>query len=580
MENLGRGVVAIRTGDSSVFVSWRLLGLDPPDIGFNLYRSANGEAAVLLNDSALTSGTNFTDRSADLSTTNSYFVRPILNGEEQAPSGAFTLAANHAIEPCVVVTLRQGEYIHFTWVGDLDGDGEYDYVVDRMGGEEKGCKIEAYRRDGAYLWTVDYGPNSKNMNGISPGSATIDVGHWDGVTVYDVNSDGKAEVITKIANGVVFGDGRVWQDDDDNKQWIAVLDGMTGALISSCPIPGDYISIGPMACQLGIGCLDGVKPGVIAYMKNRNPDKSFNRLVCAYEMDETSLTMKWKWSGEGGGSDGHQIRIIDVNGDGCDDLCQIGYVLDGATGAMLYNMDQQGIVHGDRYHIGKLDPTRPGLQGFAVQQRNPNGILEHYYDAATGELLWKHSTENAGDVGRGCAADIDPRHPGYEVWSFSGIYNGPTNEKLADDPNRPWPNFRFWWDGDDLSECFDNKKIEKWNYETSKVERLLTTTDYHSAEGSWRGAPMFYGDIFGDWREEVVMRSPDHSSLIIFTTPIETSRRLYTLPHNPAYRNCMTVKGYMQSHMLDYYLGEGMTTPPAPDIRYAAGDDSTVQIIP
>ncbi|SFD99219.1 hypothetical protein SAMN05518672_10469 [Chitinophaga sp. CF118] len=35
------------------------------------------------------------------------------------------------------------------------------------------------------------------MNNISPGSATIDIGNWDGVTVYDL--DGKAEVITKIA---------------------------------------------------------------------------------------------------------------------------------------------------------------------------------------------------------------------------------------------------------------------------------------------------------------------------------------------------------------------------------------------
>ena len=32
----------------------------------------------------------------------------------------------------------------------------------------------------------------------------------------------------------------------------------------------------------------------------------------------------------------------------------------------------------------------------------------------------------------------------------------------------------------------------------------------------------------------------------------------------------MTVKGYMQSHMLDYDLGDGMSTPPTPNIEYVS----------
>src|SRR5688572_5189279 len=87
MENLGRGVVAMRSSGSAVFVSWRLLGLDPAGLGFNVYRSANGGAAVRLNGSTLTGGTNFTDSTATLSQSNAYFVRPVINGAEQAPSG-------------------------------------------------------------------------------------------------------------------------------------------------------------------------------------------------------------------------------------------------------------------------------------------------------------------------------------------------------------------------------------------------------------------------------------------------------------------------------------------------------------
>ncbi|MGO8055556.1 hypothetical protein, partial [Rhizobium leguminosarum] len=41
MEWLDRGVVAVRNNDGKVFVSWRLLGTDPANIAFNVYR-ANG----------------------------------------------------------------------------------------------------------------------------------------------------------------------------------------------------------------------------------------------------------------------------------------------------------------------------------------------------------------------------------------------------------------------------------------------------------------------------------------------------------------------------------------------------------
>jgi hypothetical protein len=49
---------------------------------------------------------------------------------------------------------------------------------------------------------------------------------------------------------------------------------------------------------------------------------------------------------------------------------------------------------------------------------------------------------------------------------------------------------------------------------------------------------------------------------------VPSSTRLYTLAHNPAYRNAMTLKGYMQSHHVDYFLGANMTTPPRPAITY------------
>jgi hypothetical protein len=150
MESLGRGVVAVRSGSASVLVSWRLLGLDPDGIGFNVYRSAAGGPEVKLNSSVLTGGTNYVDSTANLTQANTYRVRPVVDGAEQPPSGAFTLTANHATEPVVRVPLRAGGPVKFVWVGDLDGDGEYDYVLDRQTSPQT---IEAYRSNGQFLWS-------------------------------------------------------------------------------------------------------------------------------------------------------------------------------------------------------------------------------------------------------------------------------------------------------------------------------------------------------------------------------------------------------------------------------------------
>lgn len=568
MENLGRGVVAVRDG-SDVFISWRLLGLDPAGIGFNVYRSTDGGEAVKLNGSVLTQGTNYTDVTADLTKENSYFVKPVINGTEQTASGSYTLTANPVDAPYFTIPIREGGYIGNVWVGDFTGDGEYDYLIIRETAQPQ--ILEAYQRDGTFLWSVNLGPNSHNHNNISPGSATVNVGHWDGVTVYDINGDGKAEVILKIANGVIFGDGTVWTHENDDQQWMAVLDGMTGALISTSPFPDDYISVGPLAAHVGIGYLNGTTPSIVLSAKNRNVDRSFNLVMAAYHYEGENLVMDWKWlRGSQDLADGHQLRIADIDGDGKDEIAHIGFVLNG-DGTLRYSLAGSNIVHGDRFYIGKLDPSQPGLQGYGIQQDNPYGVLEYYYDASTGSMIWQNSVEPpAGDVGRGNVGDLDPNYPGYEVHSFQGIYNGPTHTQITppDHPARLWPSLRFWWDGDLLSENLNHGKIEKWNYELKTIDRLDTPRNYENIVMGGRTNPLFYGDILGDWREEAIYANSDFNKLVIFTTQIPTDHRIYTLPHNPLYRNGMTIKGYTQSHLTDYYLGHDMSPPPTPNIYY------------
>ncbi|KAJ0305829.1 hypothetical protein COL5a_002631 [Colletotrichum fioriniae] len=568
LENLGRGVVAVRTSDEDILVTWRLLGLDPSGIGFNVYRDT-GTSPKKLNDEVLTGGTNFLDSTANPNEVNTYFVRPVIGSKEQDTSGSFSLPAKNAVEPIVRVPIRSGGAVKFVWVGDLDGDGEWDYVLDRQTSPQT---IEAYTSNGTFLWEVSLGPNSENQNNIEPGSSTIDVGHWDGVTVFDFDSDGRAEVAIRIANGVVFGDGKIFDDGEtDNHQSMAILDGRTGALRASASVPTDYIDDGPLAARLGAGFLDGETPHLVAYMKNRIGSGDFNLMYVTWTFDGTSLKQKWKWNrGDKNFPDGHNTRIIDLDGNGKDEVLEIGFALNG-DGTERYTLGDQGIIHGDRFHLAKIDPDREGLQGYGVQQRNPDLIYEYYYDGSSGEIIWKHVGDNVTDVARGMIGDIDPTRPGMEVWSFSGVYNAKENELTESDTElAPWPHLGLWWDGDELLELFNDGKFEKWDWEnpstSNSLPRILRVSDFGGVTAG--RYPNFIGDILGDWREEVIVTNGAADELLIFTTDKPSDVRLYTLAHNPAYRNAMTLKGYMQSHHVDYFLGKDMKMPPQPNIRY------------
>ncbi|KAM6509775.1 hypothetical protein FALCPG4_017420 [Fusarium falciforme] len=572
IENLGRGVVAVRSSEDDILVTWRLLGLDPDGISFNVYRATNNDGPKRLNSKALTGGTNFVDSTADTGSANTYTVRAVVNGKEQKASGSFTLPPDNAVEPVVRIPLRPGSTIKYVWVGDLNGDGEWDFVIDRHSTQQS---IEAYTSNGTFLWDVKLGPGSENQNNISPGPSTIDVGHWDGVTVFDFDSDGFAEVAIRVSNGVTFGDyEKFTSGKDDNQQFIAILDGRTGALRTSSPLPTDYASDGPMGARLGAGFFDGKTPHLFAYLKNRRQDKNFNLLMLSWTFDGKALKQQWKWDRGTKYSeypDGHNSRILDVDGDGKDEVFEIGFALNG-DGTVRYTLHDQGVVHGDRFHIAKMDPKRSGLQGYGIQQNNEGLLYDYYYDATNGTMIWKHIGDEVIDLGRGMVGDIDPTHPGMEVWSTTGgLYNARENKVVeADTELCPWPHLGIWWDGDVLLELFNDGKIEKWNWEepstSNKVPRITQISKFGGVTNGRN--PTLIGDILGDWREEVIVTNADMDELLIFTTDKPSDIRLYTLAHNPNYRNDLTVKGYIQSHHVDYFLGQGMEQPPQPNIRY------------
>jgi len=581
MENLGRGLVAVRRNSTQASLSWRLLATDPPDIGFNLYRTSGG-VTTKLNSLPLTNTTDHLDTPV-FTGTNAWFVRPVLNGVEQAASAPAHLPANPPIRqylPIPLPPVAGGNFppydVKFAWVGDFDGDGEYDFVVDRLSTVAATNQfLQAIRRDGTFLWQMNLGHNSVNQYSHEPGSSAISVGMGDGVTVYDLDGDGKAEVIVRTANGVTVTNAagvRVASvtHANDNVQFISVFDGLTGVERGRVVLTNQYLADGPLNGHMGILYCDGVRPSVVFQSWNRVGDGPFNFQVSTFDFRTNTLTHRWTWqAGQNDHAEGHQIRLADVDGDGRDDFLEIGHAV-GADGQLLWDNE---LVHGDRHHTSDLDPDRPGLETYAIQQNNPTLLATALYDSATGAPLHKKYAGGVVDVGRGIAIDIDPNHRGTELFSTQfGIYN--VRGELAWAQGF-WPSEGVWWDGDVLREFITaadgngyNPVINKFNPVNGFTNRLYTlySEGVHQAYGA-RAA--FWGDLLGDWREELVLVANDYSEIRIYTTTTPATNRLYCLMQNPAYRLQATTKGYYQANYPDFFLGAGMEPPGPPPVSAA-----------
>jgi len=186
------------------------------------------------------------------------------------------------------------------------------------------------------------------------------------------------------------------------------------------------------------------------------------------------------------------------------------------------------------------------------------------FDAKTGAVLW--SDGPGVDVGRGLTADIDPRHLGEEMWSGPAGLRTCHGKRIGPAPGTA--NFAIWWDGDFLRELLDRNRISKWNWERGQLETILTADGSVSNNGS-KATPCLSADILGDWREEVIWRTPDSKELRIYVSTVPTEHRLVTLMHDPQYRLSVAWQnvGYNQPPHPGFYLGDGMQPPMRPTIR-------------
>lgn len=560
-ERLDRAPVAV-PGSGGVFVSWRALSADAPDTSFDVYRDG-----IKVNPTPITDRTNFTDVAAKPGA--KYEVRTMSAGETVS-TDTCTLWS----EPYLKVHLSrpeagtvEGEYYTYSpddvMAGDVDGDGAFELIVkwkpsnardSSFSGFTGPTILDCYRLDGTHLWSVNLGHNMRSGN------------HYNQVVVYDLDGDGCAEVLCKTAPGTIDGNGTPVLLGDDKvtddfrqkvdeprkslghvlsgKEYLTVFSGKTGAQIHTIPYKPDF-DMGREVWGDSYGNRSDRYLVAVAYLDGEHPTalmcRGYYRAAYVWAVDFDGKHLKEKWlhssvtTDEGlWGEGAHSVTVGDVDADGCDELVYGGACLD-HDGTLLYRTDTG---HGDALHLAKMLPDQPGLQVFMPHEGGSSRYKwdTEMRDAATGRVIYG-SPQSGRDIGRGLAANISPLYPGYEYWSAAdrGVYNSGRRVGRMRLPI----NFRIYWDGDLLDELLNGTQITKPTPDLTDLVELVNFNRYSNAascSGSKR-VPCLQGDLFGDWREEVVLYDgATRSDLLIFTTSIPTSHRIPTLLEDRQYR--------------------------------------------
>lgn len=615
-QRLGRGVVASRNG-SNTLVSWRRLAQEPEHARYNVY--VNGSK---LNASPL-EHTNYRVASSKIPDGAKVTVSLVVDGVEGEQSTPF-LYKQQAWDNVVcridfeTSVLTPNDYkAKYAWPADLDGDGEYEWIVDRLSTADistRSHKLQAYRTDGTCLWTVDLGPN-----------VDIDAGQNDMVLAYDINCDGKAEVIIRSSDGTRFwdkaaetwgkyvggstkadvdGDGIVdyaTQSKRNPPYYISIIDGLTGEELEHAELnyaeaydganryardnrasyknDNQYREYAAMNGHFAICYFDGIHPSLASESMVRDANGTHHVYVFSFGYDWSTgkpenFSHEYTWSRNDKSpwpAEFHMVRVCDVDGDGIDELIPGGYAVNTRRG-MVYSA---GISHGDRFRLSDIDPDRPGLETFAIQQSDLLGQV--IYDAATGEHIKEWYLPSVFDVARGECMDVDASHKGYEIYSFVDrnlLFDCKGDVIRTGETDYPYEG--IWWDGDLLREVLgspggsgygSNVIINKYGNVNGNRFLQPSRDSGWQVHAGWAVRPLFMGDIMGDWREEVALMIQDDATstgMVVYSTDLASNYSMYCLQEDPHYRLDCTTRGYYQAPNTGFYLGADMPRPQLP----------------
>jgi len=575
VENLDRGISAISTG-SGMMVSWRFLADDSDNSIFKLYRNN-----ALIYTSNAGNATCYLDK--DGKSTDTYKVETVESGTIVSSDTCAMQSGSNYLEVKLDVPKAQTSGITYSpndcTVGDVDGDGQYELFVkwDPSNSKDNSQKgktdkvfIDCYKIDGTKLWRIDLGVN------IRAGA------HYTQMLVADYDLDGLAEMVCKTADGTVDGVGNVIGDSSKDyrnsngyilsgPEYYTLFEGSTGKALDTVDYNPGRGTVSKWGDSYGnrvdrflgaVAYLDGVKPSAVTVRGY------YTRMTaCAYDVVNKKLVQKWYFdtgndkTKPGYGDGNHNCMPADVDNDGKQEIVLGATCLDD-DGSVLWCLNTG---HGDAMHLGDLLPDRNGLELWICHEDKPYGVS--LVDASNGKTIF-HKDGDA-DTGRCCAANVWAGNDGAEFWGLGNdVFDGSGNTLSC---RRPAVNFLSYWDGDLEREILDGYTDKPATISKMKNDGTLTTilsTDGAYTCNTTKGTPCLSADIFGDWREELIVRASDSKSLRIYCTPYETDYRITTLMHDPQYRNQVAGQNisYNQPPHTSFYLASNYKLPERPNV--------------
>ncbi len=601
-DQLDRGLIAMKSG-TGVYLSWRIQAAEYYDVLYNVYRDGTKLNAEPLNVS------NYQDKSG--TATSTYTVKAVVRGVEQEACKPVNVWGNSYKEIKLTHEGIASKLIpNDACCADVDGDGELEILMKfdndseaaqsypkagpTVNGKVTGeySIFEILKMDGKRLWWVNCGPNMGDFQN-----------NEQNIVGYDWNQDGKAEVIMRLEEGssIHMADGTVYTIGANGKnggswtnyrgatgggtnwfmcvgkEFLVYCDGETGQVLDIIDFPLARLEAGETDLNKAWGDGYGHRASKFffgaPYLDGRHPSIFLARGIytrhkmAAYDVDPVThkLTLRWKWynntNGPWKGQGYHNYAIADVDWDGRDEIVFGSMVIDDNG----KGLSTAGLGHGDAQHCGDLNPFVHGQEQFCCNE-DEQGF--NYRDATTSKI-YAQTLHVGKDVGRAMAGNFTESFPGGlgTAWgTISTVTNGEVDGLGATGVNT---NMRIYWDGDLVSETFNG---EKTNDSPGVIAKYGSRSPIYTCDGSLtnnytKATPCYQGDILGDWREEIIMRTPDNN-IRIYSTPTSTTYRIPTLWADHQYRNAMVWQmcGYNQPPHPSFFLGklEGITQAPPP----------------
>ncbi len=263
------------------------------------------------------------------------------------------------------------------------------------------------------------------------------------------------------------------------------------------------------------------------------------------------------------GQGNHSLSTADVDDDGCQEIIYGAAVID-HDGSVLYSSRGKlpdgrdaKFGHGDAMHVAVIDPDRPGFQIFNVfegAKAAPYGWALR--DAETGEPFFGEYAEE--DLGRCMIGDVNPNVRGLCVW-VRDMYDCKGN-RLPDKVLGTNQSIRFAADlSTQVIDGVDYIHEKHTGIVNDNTHGILLQPEGVLTNNGTKGNPCLVADIFGDFREQLLLRTEDSSAVRIYTSLEVTHHKLFTLMHDVMYRtgiawqnNCYNQPCYTKF----YYAGD------------------------